>query len=156
MHGGKSPQALVAARRRAIEAEAAQAAARHDLVGVDPLEALSKLAAEVLVFKDYLRGQVAQMEELIAENQVYGTDEVRALVTLYERALDRSARILSDIARLNIDERLAKLNRARGEVVAGVFKEALADAALPPELHARTVAALVARIQVAMAESGSA
>jgi hypothetical protein len=128
MHGAKAPQALVAARRRAIEAEAAQAAARHEVnADINPLRALQQLAAEVLVFKNYLRSQVAQMEELIADNRLTGTDDVRALVTLYERALDRSSRILVDIARLNIDERLMKISRAHGDHIAWVIEAVLTE-----------------------------
>jgi hypothetical protein len=60
-------------------------------------------------------------------------EQVRAEIVLYERALDRTARVLTDIARLDIEERQMRLadrlDKRRGVVLAGVVQR-IADGLL--------------------------
>lgn len=128
MHIGKR---AAAAR---LEAEAADALARLDLPPVeDPLSELAKVCAQVLGWKDRLAEKVNTLSSLRYEGEGSG-EQLRAEVALWERALDRCERFLTAMARLNIDERLAKISEARAEVIISVFTAALERAGIDGEL----------------------
>lgn len=108
MHGGRAPAVKAAAARRVAEAKAQDALDRSGAGPVgNPLAALQQLAGEILVFKEWLAGRVEQLNEMRYRGA--SGEQIRGELQAYERALDRSARVLSDIARLNIDERLARI-----------------------------------------------
>lgn len=98
--------------------------------GIDPVEnpllALQGLATEILLFKEFAREQVARIEvtELTYTDRAL-VEQVRACVQLYERAMDRAGRVLADMARINIDERLAQITERQAEVTATVVENVL-------------------------------
>lgn len=113
-HLGRSPEIVRAeyeAERLALQQfEAEQTtAARHGLDPINPLEELLKLAAEVTRWKDICHSMVGHLEEIRYRSGKSG-EQVRAEITLYERSMDRAARILADITRLGIEARLASVN----------------------------------------------
>jgi len=117
MHLGKKAAPVIAAHEALVEL------ARRGVQPVDnPLAALAGLAGEIVTVKDIFRERVARLQE---ESWRYqddkGGEQLRAELALYERALDRSARVLADIARLKIDERLAAITEAQGQMVAAVI-----------------------------------
>jgi F0F1-type ATP synthase membrane subunit b/b' len=59
-------------------------------------------------------------------------EQIRAEVALYERALDRTARLLADMARLNLDERLERLTEAQGQQIVAVVRFALLELGADP------------------------
>lgn len=151
VHGGSSPRAQAAAQRRLAEAAAEQelAAASKALAkfGVaapvaDPLSALGELAGEIVAVKDYFREQVDRLEQL--RYQGAGGEQLRAEVALYERALDRSVTALTAMARLNIDERLARITLAQRSLLVGAVEAGLAAAGLS-EAKLVEVRAVIAR-----------
>ena len=151
MHGGASPRARLAAAVRVEEARIRQAVARFGVEVSEiehPLIELQRLAVEAVGWKEQLAEMVEQMHAYADR-----TGQPHAHVVLYERALDRTASILATIAKLGIDERLARLNERQGAEVASVFRRAIEAAGLPPELRARLEAALVAEIRAVMASS---
>lgn len=124
-HGGAAPQAKAAAARRHAEAQAAERATgllrREGLTPVtNPVEALTHLVAEVVSFKDVLADRVHSLGE-VRYQAGSGGEQLRAEIALYERALDRSARVLADIARLDLDERLVRLNEAQARIITAVL-----------------------------------
>lgn len=81
----------------------------------NPLVMLAELAGEILATKNIFRDRLGRLsEDAWRHTDARGAEQLRAEVALYERALDRSARILADIARLKIDERLAAISEAQG------------------------------------------
>lgn len=96
----------------------------------NPLEALRDLAVEI----DGWREQMAHKAARLLENDdlVYLDDahreNVRAAVTLYERAVDRSVKALEALAKLNIDERLMRIEAAKVAFVVEAIEAALEDA----------------------------
>lgn len=117
-HGGKAPQNLAKAEARIAEAtldtEVRKQLARLDVAPVDnPLTALAELAGQVIAFKDALAGHVNGLSEIRYQAGV--GEQIRAEITLYERALDRCNSVLSSMGRLNIDERLAKVSEQQAE-----------------------------------------
>src|SRR5262245_23250097 len=98
-HGGGAPQVRTAAARRALEAKARKAVRGVAVEPVtNPLKALQDVAGEVVAFKDFLAGQVEVMRELSVFDSK-GTEQIRATLGAYERALDRTVNALAVIAR---------------------------------------------------------
>lgn len=52
-------------------------------------------------------------------------EQLRAEVALYERAMDRLGKFLSDFGRLRVDERLAKISERQADTVIGAIEAAL-------------------------------
>lgn len=128
LHGGTLPQVLI--RQREIRAKVAgELQQRGWAPVVDPLAAIADLAGEVLEFKELCRDQINQLETWIGYND---DDEeyARALVMTYERALDRSNKILIDMSRLGLDAAALGAAKARptkeqAEVLANVIDRVL-------------------------------
>lgn len=126
IHGGKTAKAA----GRAAEQQARAELARLDLPPVDdPLSELARVCGQVLGWKDMLAGKVNALSSLRYENEA-GGEQLRAEVALWERALDRCERFLTAMARLNIDERLAKISEERAEVIISVLTAALERAGI--------------------------
>lgn len=81
---------------------------------VDVEQVLSEhlaLAGEARQWKDTLRAMVEQLDSVGYEAKA--GEQVRAAVRLYSEALDRLDKMLSNIAKLRIEERLAAVEEAR-------------------------------------------
>ena len=127
MHAGKRAEVVK------LHAEAADALARLDVPAVeDPLSELARLCGQVLAWKDRMADKVNGLNSLRYSTE--GGEQLRAEVALWERALDRCERFLTAMARLNIDERLAKISEERAEMIITVFTVALERAGAAPEL----------------------
>lgn len=143
-HGGKAPQVRAAANVRVIEAKAEKALATRwrgvDRPPVDsPLEELQKLAREVLDFKDELGARVADLQGVWTywtdrewregdggePIRVEAQENLRASIIGYERALDRCGKILTDLAKLGIEERLTKIKEVQALMVVNAVRSAL-------------------------------
>jgi hypothetical protein len=113
-HGAGSPQAQAAAERRiataAIQADTAALLASEGLDGVaDPIAEIGRLATEALALKRAAGARVNALEEIRYTGGLQrdergelvgtGTEQVRAEVVIYERALDRSMRFLEIVAK---------------------------------------------------------
>lgn len=144
MHGGMAPQVQAAARRRLAEEEIRNGLAQLDVEPVgDPFTELSKLAGQVVAWKDALAAKVNELTELRYAAQGAGTEQLRAEVALFERALDRCAAVLGMIAKLGIDDRLARISERQTEAVIRAVDAALSHAGVigPAAAEAKQVAA---------------
>jgi hypothetical protein len=131
MHGGTSPRAKERAARERTEKRMRSAVALHDMGPVhDPLTALKNLAGEVLAWKDAMREQVEGLNTLSYSTD-YG-ETAKAIVQLFERSMERAADVLTKIARLNIDERLAAVTESQAKMIENAFFAALDEAGIPP------------------------
>jgi hypothetical protein len=128
-HGGASPNG----RKHAVEQQARLELARLDIPPVeDPLSELARVCGQVLGWKDMLAAKVNALSSLRYENEA-GGEQLRAEVALWERALDRCERFLTAMARLNIDDRLARISEQRAELIITVFTAALERAGIEGE-----------------------
>lgn len=116
----------------------------------DPVEALAELGGEAIAMKNFFR---AQIEELRYKAQT--GEQLRAEVSLYERAMDRTAKILEMLAKLGISERRTQIAESQAVLLAEVIRNVLdsldltpsqkviASTVVPQELRAITAAPAV-------------
>lgn len=127
-HGGAAPQVAGKAVERLAEVEARRLL---DVIGVEPVDdvlgALSQLAGEVVAWKNVMGDQVAALEALRFESGE-GTEQLRAEVAVFERAMSECRRTLVDIAKLNIESRLARVSEQHMEVMLKMVNAALVAA----------------------------
>jgi hypothetical protein len=145
-HGGSNRYMRAAGERRVaedkVEKKARALALRLDINPVDnPLQALAQHIGEEVRFKDALLKLVQDLEEIRYKGAA--GEQIRAEITLYERALDRIGTRLAAYARLGIDERLAAIEEKQAEAVIRAIEAALAHAGItgPALVEARQVAA---------------
>lgn len=159
LHGGASPAALAKAREKAVERAAAAELRQRWQAGderpiEDPLTELARLAGEAVAFKDYLRAQVDELDGALTywteRTFVAGDDEIRteavenlrATVTAYERALDRTAKILAAIVKLDLAGRMLEVNRQKATLITDAVRYGLAQVDMPAEIRRATQEAI--------------
>ena len=90
---------------------------RENLVPIDnPLQQLQLLGAEVLRYKDFLAEKAEELRSITYED-LSGHEDIRATLSAYERSLDRVQRVMSDMVRLGLDERLVRLSEAEAALL---------------------------------------
>lgn len=127
-HGGRAPQNKRAAAGRALEREISLALERLDGRPIDnPLEELAAVGGRARAWMNLMESRV---QKLLAADDDGGAEsgdgiryrggageQLRSEVALYERAMDRMGRFLTDYGRLNIDDRLARITEKQAELV---------------------------------------
>lgn len=144
-HGGNDDARRNGAKRLAVQRaekvliEAlAEAPAMHS-VG-DVYDDLLQVAGVASTWRQILQDRVAELQKLGYRGVT--AEQVKADVQLFERALDRSAKIGESIARLNLEERKQALDERTAGMVATCIRAVLDDLDLTPEQKAvATVAA---------------
>lgn len=140
LHGGATPTHAVSAQKEVARREIEAAV---DILGAtpitDPLRALQQLAGEVVMWKDALAARV-NLQMLRYESNI-STEQIRGEVQLLERAMDRCNTVLATIAKLNIDERLARVDEATAVMIVRAIEAGLASAGVagPAAVRARQV-----------------
>jgi hypothetical protein len=161
-HGGATPTHRAHAERVLLERAEQSALAELHHLGVqpvtNPLVALAELAAEARQWETILRRQVAGLESL-SQTTPAGAEQVRAVVILFERAMDRAAAFAAMMAKLNVDDRLVKLNdriaEAQGERLAGAIEGILEDLGHhDPRRDPAVARVVVARLEQLVAGDG--
>lgn len=133
-HGGNARQVRDAANARVLTrtiAADAQATVAHlglEPIG-DPLDQLNLLTQESRAMLTALGAQVnalSDLETFDAKN----TPQVRVVVGLYERAMDRTHRLLDSLVKHGYTERQIQLQESEAMLVAGVIRRTLAGLGL--------------------------
>lgn len=128
LHGGKTPNQAISAARQMAEEEARIVLAELGSPEVtDPFSALMQLAGEVLAWQKATAELVNRLEKIRYQG-ANGSEQTRAEILLYERAMDRAITVLSAIARLNIEDRLASISERQAEAVISAINAALSQA----------------------------
>lgn len=94
----------------------------------DPLEAMSDLAAEVVAMKDYFRSSIQELRYDHRQGE-----QLRAEVILYERALDRTMKVLKLLGDMGISERRTQLAESQAVLIMGAVQNILNALDLTPE-----------------------
>jgi hypothetical protein len=131
-HGGSVGRVRAAAARRVAESAALAVYERHSPNGDTPVDvggALLELAAEVRRFTAWAGRRV---ETLTAAD--WRPDEPRAAaeLALYERALDRSGRLLADLSRLKLEARLVRITELQVAALSRIVERTLRDHGVDP------------------------
>lgn len=143
MHGGNTAKA----KERALTAMLAGELKRMDFEPMtDPLGAYADLAGEVWAFKELCREQINRLTTWVG----FTKDEeehARALVVIYERALDRASKMLHEMLRLGLDAQALRQakerpSREQAEAFSGVLDRLLGELGLSDEQRDRVPAAL--------------
>jgi hypothetical protein len=151
LHGGSTRSQSKGAADAAVEERARAMLAQLDAGPVDnPLAELQHLAGRVLAWERAIGQMVNDLVSLRYETE-FG-EQLRSEVALLERAMDRCERVLVAMARLNIDERLARLSQAQAALVTGVILGAFADVGLSQELQDAVRPAIGRRLRLVAAE----
>jgi hypothetical protein len=98
----------------------------------NPLEELSLLVSEVILYKDFCADQVARLRGDYRYEGRSG-EQLRAEVALYERSLDRVGKLLIEWSRLDIDARLTRIEEAKAAMLLEVIRRVLMSAELTDE-----------------------
>lgn len=145
-HGGAAPQVKAQAARRLAEAGAARSLKLADVEVTpieDPLSKLADVAAMAVAWMDHIAPKLDELHSWSATTEG-GTEQVRALVALFERSMDRSQRFLADWVRLGFDERMVAMNERQASLVAEVLRAVLDDPELGLDEDTRQVGRTVA------------
>lgn len=133
-HGGSSPSGSQSAAGQRIESEARRRLYRHDAHPVDnPLEALQLLAGRALALEAEIGEIVNGLAEAIRYEGEHSGEQLRAEVAVLERAMDRCGKILVDIAKLNIEERLARVTEKQAQMAMDALSSAMGEMGMSPE-----------------------
>ena len=141
MHGGASPQAQ---RLAAVRVQEHEARRMLDIEGnfdpiSDPYTEMSLLAGEVVRLKNVLREKVEQLTTLKDVGGDKVATQIDVLMSAYERGLDRCERILTNMARLDLDGKIAALqarvDEQTGAIVSAALTSALNAATLEPDVR---------------------
>jgi len=150
-HGGKTPVALAAAQRRLAEQEAYGAIAK--LGDARPLESIQDVYTELLTvagtarqWRELLQERVTRLRRLGRDTEFAGT-QLKADVILFERALDRSAKIGEALVRLNLEERRQALDERTAAALVAVVRTILEDLQLSSEQQAAAKKAVPRRLR---------
>lgn len=142
MHGGSAPQSIAAAEQRVVVAAAERVVA--DLwPGLDqappvkdPVASMERLAGALEQLVDEAGRRVSVMQSVAGGEHL---TQLRAEVTLLERALGHLRGLLVDMARLGIAERHVQLEQERAQMVTAAFLAALDVGGLVPEVRTAMV-----------------
>lgn len=137
MHGGSSGQARRAASRRVAEAKAVKSAARwatdDDWRDLNPVDALLKIAAKVIAFQEAIEAMLAELPEGEWRRDHRAGEQLHALVALFERALDRCAKVLVEVNKLGLEEKRIQIERSKAILIIQAIKNTLDKLGLTPE-----------------------
>lgn len=136
-HGGSSPSGSQSAAEKQLEDRAQKLLYRHDASPVtDSLEALQRLAGRALALEAAIGDAVNELTSIRYESESEGgtgAEQLRAEVAVLERAMDRCGRLLVDIAKLNIEERLARVTEKQAQMTMDALAAAMREMGLSAE-----------------------
>jgi hypothetical protein len=90
----------------------------------DPVEALLDTAAEMIALKDALANQVAALTVVTVTDRT-GAENVAAVLAAYERGLERVAKVLVSMNRLDIAARKVNVEEKQAEILAQALRRAV-------------------------------
>jgi hypothetical protein len=147
-HFGNSPNVAKAAERERVEAEAQRALAGiTDFEAVtDPVLRLQLVAGRAERFMEVLGERVEELRSVRYSSE--GGEQLRAEVALYERAMTSTGRLLVDLAKLGLDERMVRLSEAQGVVIVGIMLAAVRELGLGDEVEAALRPAIARQLRL--------
>lgn len=147
MHGGSAPNTKVAAAVNVAEEKVRKALGKLDFEPVEnPLTELQMLGGKAKAWMDRCEDHMADLEKLRYAGE--GGEHIRGEVQLFERAMEQCRKVLVDIARLNIDSRLAAIEEEKLSLVMDALGRVLQDIGLSAEKQREARLGLVRHLRV--------
>jgi len=135
MHLGEKAGLVIAEAR--FEEQARQVLWKHDAAPVvNPLEALQLLAGRALALEQVIGEKANELRSWRYEGGV-GTEQLRSEIGALERAMDRCGRLLLDIAKLNVEEKLAGIRARTADMLEMALDAALESAGVGLDVKAK-------------------
>lgn len=132
-HGGQGPQVKAKAAESVIEARLERLMYRHQAEPFgDPIEALQRLIGRAMSWEAAIGERVNELTALRFTDD-HGAEQMRAEVAVLERAMDRCGKLLVDIAKLNLEERLARVTELQAQMAMDALHAALREMGLSAE-----------------------
>lgn len=130
-HGGRAPQVIAKAREAVIEDRLERLMYRHQAGPLgDPIEALQHLIARAMSWEAAIGDKVNELTGSIRFTDEHGAEQMRAEVAVLERAMDRCGKLLVDIAKLNLEDRLARVTEKQAQMAMDAFAAAMREIGL--------------------------
>lgn len=130
-HGGASKQVKHAAKRRLAIAKADAKLRELEYEPVaDPVSELADVAGQAKALMEWAGARVAELQNALTYTDGHDVDQLRAEVGVYERAIDRTAKLVEACARLGLDERRVALEEGQAELAVAALRLALERAGL--------------------------
>ncbi len=135
LHGGMSPSHLASASSQKVRAEAV---ALLDRLGEpaplgNPVLELLALGAKGKAWLEVCEERVSELTDFVATDN-FGAEQARAVVRLFTEAMAAQHRLLADLTRLGLEERVVRLTEQQGAAMAVVIERVLARAGLDPQV----------------------
>lgn len=140
-HGGRNPSVKRRAEQNlAVEearADAAAALGHHGLTPVDdPVIELGKVAREIVAMKDALAARVNALSG--PTYAAMGEEKPRVELALYERALDRTVKVLDLLGRHDLEARRVRVEEQTARLFMFVLRGVFLDLDLSADQHERS------------------
>ena len=147
-HGGRAPQVKAAAVLNVAErkAEGLLAGITDFEPVTDPLTQLQRIAGRAVRLVEVLEPVVAELKRIRYESQA---EQIDGRVIVYERALDRAGKILTDLVRIGLDERVVRLQETQKRIMVEIIVGALDDIGLSGEVQQAARRAIAERFRTA-------
>lgn len=148
LHLGSTPTHVTHGLRKLAEQQARKSLAEMDVREVvDPIAEFARLTSEVVALKDFFAGHVASLEDRLRFTDDKGSEQLRAEVALYERALDRAGKLLGEWVRLGMEDRLVRLDEARFALVERGLEAYRRAADIDEDRHAAGIKAMAGELR---------
>lgn len=131
-HGGRAPHVRRAAAKRVVVEQVTRLGLSDAQPIDDPVTSLMCLGGEAVALVNALKGHVAELERVGTTPGRWG-EQIKPEIAAYLGAIREAERILTSIVRLNLAERLVRIDEARAEIVVKVIERVLAAAGLDPQ-----------------------
>jgi hypothetical protein len=146
-HGGNSPNAKAKAAKVVTEQKARKKLGRLNVVPVeDPLTQLQILGGKATAWMDVCEDHMAELERMRYSTE--GGEHIRGEVQLFVGALEQCRKVLVDIARLNIDQRLAAIEEEKLNLVTDALGRVLHEMGLSKDQQREARLGLVRHLRV--------
>ena len=113
----------------------------------DPLTELAKLAGDAVAWKEFLARRIADVEQLAYRGMT--GEQIEGEIQLWNQALSTCNTVLATIARLDIDERLVRIEQGKADMFLRALEAGLAEVGLTGDLAVRAKQAAVKHLRVA-------
>jgi hypothetical protein len=111
--------------------QASKALAKLNVTPIEnPLEELRRLAGQVTAWKDQAAKMVNNLQGEMRYKDEKGAEQLRSEIVIWERALDRCVTTLAVMSKLDIDERLARIEAAKVDMVFSIIEKTFDDLGL--------------------------